>query len=203
MHVCSAPLTLSDWRLGALTVDTFDQRLVHLSDYCCTELPKACNYEWDLWLGASSGSSAPPPEGHFTTNIFFAELTSYCHGRKGVRHRRLQLRWWLLPVLPPAPPRGPAIDISYSGGGRCRTCRQQPPGGPPLMSPNSVVTATGPVDSIPQEARHRHLQLRWWSLPDLPPATPRGPAINVSNSGGGCCRTCRQHPPGGPPSTYR
>jgi hypothetical protein len=29
----------------------------------------------------------------------------------------------------------------------------------------------------------------------------RGPAIDVSNFGGGHCRTYRQHPPGGPPST--
>jgi hypothetical protein len=186
-------------------VDTFDQRLVHLSDYCCTKLPKACNYEWDLWLGASSGSSAPPPpprgslyyqhlfcRTHFilpwtqggppstspTSVVAAAGLAASTP--QGARNRHLLLRWWPLSDLPPAPP-----------------------GGPPLMSPNSVVTATGPVDSIPQEARHRHLQLRWWSLPDLPPATPRGPAINVSNSGGGCCRTCRQHPLGGPPSTYR
>jgi hypothetical protein len=75
-------------------------------------------------------------------------------------------------------PRGPAIDVSNFSGGRCRTCRQHPPGG-----------------------RHRRLQLRWWPLPDMPTAPSRGPAIDVSNFGGGCCRTCRQHPPGGPPST--
>jgi hypothetical protein len=38
---------------------TSDQRLVHLPGCCCTELPKACNYEWDLWLGVSNGSSGP------------------------------------------------------------------------------------------------------------------------------------------------
>jgi hypothetical protein len=27
----------------------------------------------------------------------------------------------------------------------------------------------------PPRARHRRLQLRWWSLPDLPPAAPGGP----------------------------
>jgi hypothetical protein len=27
--------------------------------------------------------------------------------------------------------------------------------------------------------------------------TPRGPGINVFNFGGGCCRTCWQHPLGG------
>jgi hypothetical protein len=92
---------------------------------------------------------------------------------QGVRHRRLQLRWWPLPDLPPAPPRGP-----------------------PSMSPTPVVAAVGPAASNPQGGRHRCLQLRWWLLPDLPSATPRGPAIDVSNSGGGCCRTFRLHPLG-------
>jgi hypothetical protein len=41
------------------------------------------------------------------------------------------------------------------------------------MSPTSVVVAAGPVGS-----------------------TPRGPAIDVFNFGGGRCRTCRQHPQG-------
>jgi hypothetical protein len=31
-HVCSAPPMLSDWQLGAWTVDTSNQRLVHLPD---------------------------------------------------------------------------------------------------------------------------------------------------------------------------
>jgi hypothetical protein len=84
---------------------------------------------------------------------------------------------WTQPDLPPAPPRGPAIDVSNSGGDRYRTYCQQPPW-----------------------VHHRHLQLRWWPLPDLPPATPRGPTIDVSNSGGGRYWTYRQHPPGGPPS---
>jgi hypothetical protein len=143
---------------------------------------------------------------------------------QGAHHRCFQLRWWPLLDLPPAPPRGPAIDVSNFGGGRCRTCRQHPEG-----------------------ACHRHLQLRWSPLSDLPPApprspqstsptsvvatagptasTPRGPTIDVSNSDGGRCWTCqqqpsgaryrvsnsgggcyrifRQHPLGGPPSTFR
>jgi hypothetical protein len=72
--------------------------------------------------------------------------------------------------------RGPAVDVSNSGGGHCQKSRQQPPGGLPSMSSPSVV-------------------------PDLPPAPPRGPAIVVFNSSGDRCRTYRQHPPGGPPST--
>jgi hypothetical protein len=69
--------------------------------------------------------------------------------------------------------RGPAIDVFNFGGGRCRTCGQHP-----------------------QEAHHRRLQLRWWPLPDLPPAPPRGPAIDVFNFGGGRCQKYRQHPRG-------
>jgi hypothetical protein len=124
-----------------------------------------------------------------------------------------------LPDLPPATPRGPAINVSNFGGGRCRTCRQQPPGGRPSTSPTPVVAATGPTDSTPQGAHHRRLQLQWWSLPKIPTAppggppstsptpvvatvrnpdtTPQGPAVNVFSSGGGRCRACRQHPPGG------
>jgi hypothetical protein len=66
---------------------------------------------------------------------------------QGVRHRRLQLRWWPLSDLPSAPPRGSAIDVFNFDGGRCRTCRQHPQG-----------------------VRHRRLQLWWWPLLDLPPA---------------------------------
>jgi hypothetical protein len=157
MHVCSAPLTLSDWRLGALTVDTFDQRLVHLSDYCCTELPKACNYEWDLWLGASSGSSAPPPP---RGSLYYQHLFCRTH--------------FILPWTQ---------------------------GGPPSTSPTSVVAAAGLAASTPQGARNRHLLLRWWPLSDLPPATPRGPTIDVTKFGSDRYRTCRQHPPGSLPST--
>jgi hypothetical protein len=136
---------------------------------------------------------------------------------QGAHHRRLQLRRWPLPGLPTAPlgghpstsptpvvaaarptdstPRGPTIDVFNSSGGRCRTCRQQPPGGLPSMSPTPVVATAEPADSNPQWGHHRCLQLQWWPLPDLPTAPPMGPAIDVSNFGGGCCRTCRQHPP--------
>jgi hypothetical protein len=70
-----------------------------------------------------------------------------------------------------------------------------------LTSPTTVVAAAGPTASNPQGAHHRRLQLQWWLLPDLPPATARGPAIDVSKFSGGHCRTYRQHPPGGLPST--
>jgi hypothetical protein len=115
---------------------------------------------------------------------------------QGVRHQRLQHRWWPLSNLPPAPPRGPTIDVSSFGGDRCRTYHQHPPGGLPLTSSTSVVVVAGSADSTPQEARHRRLQLWWWPLLDLPTTPPRGPAIDVSNSGGGCYRKSRQHPQG-------
>jgi hypothetical protein len=98
--------------------------------------------------------------------------------------------------IPTAHPKGPAIDVFNFSGGRCRTCRQQPPGGPPSTSSTSVVDVVGHAASTPQGARHQRLQLRWWTLPDLPPAPPRGPAIDVFNFDGGRCRTYRQHPQG-------
>jgi hypothetical protein len=51
--------------------------------------------------------------------------------------------------------------------------RQHPPGGPPSTSSTSVVAAVG-----------------------LPTASPRGPAINVFNFGGGCCRSTNSTPRG-------
>jgi hypothetical protein len=92
------------------------------------------------------------------------------------------------------------------------------------MSSTSVVATVGNPDSNPQGARHRRLQtpvvaatgptastprgpaidvfkLRWWPLLEIPTATLRGAAINIFNIGGGRCQPCRQHPPGGLPST--
>jgi hypothetical protein len=68
---------------------------------------------------------------------------------QGARHRRLRLQWWPLPDMPPATPRGPTIDISDSGGGHYRTCRQRPPGGPLSMSPTMVVATAGHAASTP------------------------------------------------------
>jgi hypothetical protein len=159
------------------------------------------------------------------------------------RHRRLQLQWWSLPDLPaasprgppstsPTPmvaaarpigstPRGPAINVSNSGGGHCRTCRQHPPGSLPSTSLTPVVAAVGPADSTPQGALHQRRQLRWWSLPDLleappgarhrrrqlwwwplpdlPVAPPRGPAIDVSLNLVPAARIFLATPTRGPP----
>jgi hypothetical protein len=93
-------------------------------------------------------------------------------------------------------PRGPAIDVFNFGGSRCQTLPATPPKGPPSTSSTSEVAAAGPAASTPQGAHHRSLQLRWWPLTDLVASTPRGPAIDVFNFGGGRYRTCRQHPQG-------
>jgi hypothetical protein len=47
-------------------------------------------------------------------------------------------------------PRGAAIDVSNSGGGRCRTYHQHRPGGPPSTSPTLGVATARPADSSPQ-----------------------------------------------------
>jgi hypothetical protein len=61
---------------------------------------------------------------------------------------------------------------------------------------NSVVNTAEPTDNAPQGVRHRrHLQSRWWTLPEPPAMPPRAPAIDVVfNLGGGHCRTRWQHP---------
>jgi hypothetical protein len=97
--------------------------------------------------------------------------------------------------------RGPTIDIFNFGSDRCRTLPPAPPGGLHSTSSTSVVATVGPCRQHPQGSRHRHLQLWWWPLPDLAASTPRGPAIDVFNFGGGRCRTLLPAPPGGPPST--
>jgi hypothetical protein len=92
-----------------------------------------------------------------------------------------QTWWWTLPDPPAASPRGP----------------------PSTLSSNLVVDAARLIGSAPQGARHRHhLQPWWWMLPD-PLAVPPGgsPSTSSSKLGGGRCRTHRQHPPRGPPST--
>jgi hypothetical protein len=102
---------------------------------------------------------------------------------QGASHRRrLKPRWWTLPDPLAAPPGGPpSTSSSKLGGGCCQTRRYHPPGGPPSMfSSTWVVDSVGPAGSVPKGACHRrHLQPRWWMLPDPPAAPPRGPAIDV------------------------
>jgi hypothetical protein len=115
---------------------------------------------------------------------------------QGARHRHLhQLRWWPLSELPAAPCGGPAIDVLINfGGGCCWSSRQYPLRGPPSTScSTSVVDAAGAPGSTLQGARHqRPHQLRWWPLPELPAAPPRGATIDVLlNFGGGHCQSSR------------
>jgi hypothetical protein len=154
--VCSAPLTLSDWRLGAQTVDTSNQRLVHLPGCCRTELPKDCNDECDMCLSTKQWEL-------WASHLLFLFLFLL----QNSLHTTMDAR-------------GPAIDVFNFGGGRCRTCSQHPAGAPPSTSPTLVVAAAGPAANTPQGVRHQRLQLRWWPLPDLPPAPASGPAIDVS-----------------------
>jgi hypothetical protein len=90
-----------------------------------------------------------------------------------------KLRWWPLPDLLPAPPGGPPSTSSNSGDGRYWKSQQQPLGGPPSTSSTLVVATASPAASTPRGACHRRLKHRWWLLSDLPPAPPRGPAIDV------------------------
>jgi hypothetical protein len=61
-----------------------------------------------------------------------------------------------------------------------------------------VVAAAGHSVNTPQGARHRcPPRLWWWLLPDIPPAPPRGPAIDVFlNFGGGGARDTDSTPRG-------
>jgi hypothetical protein len=76
---------------------------------------------------------------------------------------------------------GPTIDVFFNfGDGYCWSYRQHLPGG----------------------SNRCLLQFRWWLLPDLSVALPRGTAIDIFfNFGGGCYWCYRQHLPGGPPWT--
>jgi hypothetical protein len=101
----------------------------------------------------------------------------------GVSHRHLQLRWWPLPEIPTAPPRGGAtIDVFIFGGGHCRKSRQHPLGGPSSTSSTSVVATAGHPANTPHGGHHRPLQHQWWPLPDLPTSPPRGPSSTSSTS---------------------
>jgi hypothetical protein len=84
-------------------------------------------------------------------------------------------QWWPLSEIPTTPPRGPAIDVFNFNGGRCQTCRQHPPGGPPSTSSTSVVATAGPVACTPHGVCHRRLQLLDLQLRHLP-----GPTVNFS-----------------------
>jgi hypothetical protein len=72
-----------------------------------------------------------------------------------------------------------------------------PPGGPPLTSPTSVVTAARPTDNNLQGARHRRLQLFDLQLRHLPGAHRQRFLVLMVGVFGPPAST----PPEGPPST--
>jgi hypothetical protein len=145
------------------------------------------------------------PHGFSRYHDLFAEVATCYDGAKdkhsqGARRRRLrQLRWWPLPELPTASPRGPpsmsssttmvaavgapdstprgpAIDvfINYDGG-RCRSSRQHPQGPAIDVFINYDGGRCRSSRQHPQGVRHRRLhQLRWWPLPELLTAPPGG-----------------------------
>jgi hypothetical protein len=113
---------------------------------------------------------------------------------------RLQLEWWALPVLPTAPPRGPAINVFELSGRHSRFYRHHPQGDTIdifcIDSGHSWISGTASqghaIDVFelsggrsqfyrqhPQGAHHRCLRVEWWALPVLPTGPPRGPDIDV------------------------
>jgi hypothetical protein len=97
-----------------------------------------------------------------TTNTFFAKTTMYCDGGQDQ-----------------APPRASTIHVFINfGGGHYQISREHPLGSPPMMSSSTLVVAA--AGSTSQRAHHQRLhQLRWWQLPVLPVAPPRGAAIDI------------------------
>jgi hypothetical protein len=145
-----------------------------------------------LMVGAI-GPSAPTPHGSRMETGGGCCRRYQQHPLGGARHRHLQLRWWSLPDLPPAPP-----------------------GGLPSTSSTSVVPAAEPTASTPQGARHRCFQLldlQLWHLMDLgwgpvvaaigdTDNTPQGgPPSTSSTLMVAGVRPAASTPPGGPPST--
>jgi hypothetical protein len=114
-------------------------------------------------------------------------------------HRRLQLRWWPLSDLTASTPRGAAIDIFNFGGGRYRTLPPAPrrgpainvfnfvdiftlmvgPPGPSSVAPHGSRTGTGggrcrTMPAAPPGPRRKRHELWWWPLLDLTASTPQG-----------------------------
>jgi hypothetical protein len=69
-----------------------------------------------------------------------------------------------------------------TSGGRCRRYRQHPLGGTTIDISNFGGARCWTCCQHPQEAHRRHLQHRWWPLPDLPPVPPGGPPSRSSTS---------------------
>jgi hypothetical protein len=97
-----------------------------------------------------------------------------------------------------APPGGPLSTFLSVDGGRSWISSSGTSRGPPSMflsvdGGRSRIFSSG-TSWIPDGDR-------WWPLSEIPATPLKGPAIDFFNFSGGCCRTCRQHPPWGLPST--
>jgi hypothetical protein len=99
-------------------------------------------------------------------------------------------------------PGGAIDDFSNNGGGRYQTRRQYPLGGLLLTSSlASVVAAAEPIGNTPRGPSSMTSTMVVAAVGPID-ITFQVPAIDVFFSfGGGHCRTCRQHPLGGPPLT--
>jgi hypothetical protein len=102
--------------------------------------------------------------------------------------------------LPPAPPRGTAIDVFNFGGGHCRTLLPAPPRGPAIDVFNF---GGGRCQTLPPAPRRVPaidvFNFAGGHCRTLPQAPHRGPPIDVFNFSGGRCRTLLLAPPGGLP----
>jgi hypothetical protein len=119
-----------------------------------------------------------PPGSLVTTNIFFCRTHFISSWRSGGPLSTSSTTVVAAAGPTASTPKGPAVDISSFSGGRCRTCLQHPQG-----------------------ARCRRLQHRWWPLPKILTATPRGLPSMSPASVVVVARPADSTSPGGPPST--
>jgi hypothetical protein len=108
--------------------------------------------------------SAPPRGSAIDVfNFSGGRYRTYRQYPSGVRHQRLQLRWWPLSDMLPAPPRGLSS-----------------------MSSTSMVATAGPVANTPQGARRRRFLALMVGAPGSPAlAPPRSPSSMFLSVGGG------------------
>jgi hypothetical protein len=87
--------------------------------------------------------------------------------------------------MPPAPHRGPAVDVFNIGGGRCRTCHQRLPGGPTIDVFNFGGGCCQTCRSTPTGAPPSTSSTSVVAAAGLAVSTHRAPPIDVFNFDGG------------------